>query len=275
MTPDGNPLNTEIRKWLKYHPLTQDSELDVHGIPPSLFDLACNDERLKQLNRQILSLPLQQQKVLLYLSRDIDPSLIIESMEYTSPELFWLDKALLVKEVDPTARQQDVLQVFSVNESLVEEVKSISDVMDQEEEKAKSKKYRKWALMSLPVILLLLYFVVYPILVKPDTTSLYDKYKSLYRIDLKSIDTLSYAGGSYYEALLLMDEENFVQSAKLFEEMIQADSAFRVSSRWFLALINLRNNDIESCKEQLNALKKEDAVFYKKVAENLYQKISR
>jgi hypothetical protein len=275
MTPDGNPLNTEIRKWLKYHPLTQDIELDVHGIPPSFFDLACSDDRLKQLNRQILSLPLQQQKLLDYLSRDIDPSLIIESMEYTSPELFWLDKALLVKEVDPTARQQDVLQVFAVNESLVEEVKSISDVMDQEEERAKSKKYRKWALMSLPVILLLLYFFVYPVLIKPDTTNLYDKYKSAYRVDLRSIDTLSYAGGSYYEALLLMDEENFAQSARLFEEMIQADSAFRVSSRWFLALINLHNNDIESCKEQLKAIQKEDAGFYKKVAENLYQKISR
>ena len=66
---------SEIRKWLYDNPLTENQELDVHGVPVSLFDLTDADDRLKQLNRQIKGLPLQQQKLLLYLSRDLDPAL--------------------------------------------------------------------------------------------------------------------------------------------------------------------------------------------------------
>ncbi|MCX6227440.1 MAG: hypothetical protein NTV01_22350, partial [Bacteroidia bacterium] len=130
MNTDSNPIRTEIRKWLGTHPLTEDQELNIHSVPVSIFDLTDNEDRLKQLNRQIKALPFQQQRLLLYLSRDIDPALIIESMEYSSPELFWLDKALLIKEVYPTARQQDVLLVFAVNESLLNEIYAVSDIMD-------------------------------------------------------------------------------------------------------------------------------------------------
>ncbi|MFA5816816.1 MAG: hypothetical protein WC865_14480 [Bacteroidales bacterium] len=263
----------EIRKWLDDNTLTENQELDVHGIPVSLFDLTDTDDRLKQLNRQIKGLPIQQQKLLLYLSRDIDPALIIESMEYSSPELFWLDKALLIKEFDPTARQQDVLQVFAVNESLLAEIYSVSDIMDLEAEKSKSHKYRNWSLIAAPVILLLVYLFIYPVLIKPDPVALYEKFKVTYRPDIASIDTTSYVGGSYYEALLLMDEGNFAESAKLFEEMIPGDSPFRVSSRWFLALINLRNGDRASCREQLKAIQNDDPAFYKQVAEKLSRKL--
>jgi hypothetical protein len=273
MTLDSNPLMAEIRKWLQSHPLTDDGSLDVHGVPVSLFDLTDTDERLKHLNRQIKGLPLQQQKLLLYLSRDIEPALIIESMEYPSPELFWLDKALLVKEVDPTARQQEVLQVFDVNQKLVDEIYRVSDIMDHEEEKSKSRKYRRWSLIAAPVILVLLVLVIYPLLIKPDTGALYDQFKSVYKVDLNSIDTTSYNGGSFYEAVLLMDQGDFAASAKLFEELIPTDSNYRATSRWFLALINLHNGDVESCQEQLKALRVDDPSFYKRVAEKLSGKL--
>lgn len=273
MILDSNPLMTEIRKWLQSHPLTDDSGLDVHEVPLAIFDLTDTDERLKHLNRQIKGLPLQQQKLLLYLSRDIEPALIIESMEYPSPELFWLDKALLVKEVDPTARQQEVLQVFEINQNLVDEIYAVSDIMENEVEKSKSRKYRRWSLIAAPVILALLVLVVYPVLFKPDTSALYDQFKSAYKVDLQSIDTTSYNGGSFYEAILLMDQGDFAASAKLFEELIPADSSYRVTSRWFLALINLHNGDLESCREQLKALRVDDQSFYKRVAEKLSGKI--
>lgn len=273
MTLDSKPLMAEIRKWLQSHPLTDDGGLDVHGVPVFLFDLTDADDRLKHLNRQIKGLPLQQQKLLLYLSRDIEPSLIIESMEYASPELFWLDKALLVKEVDPTARQQDVLLVFGINQQLVDEIYLVSDIMDREAEKTKNRKYRRWSLIAGPVILALLFFVVYPVLRKPETSALYDQFKSAYQVDLNSIDTTSYNGGSFYEAILLMDQGDFTASAKLFEELIPADSSYRVSSRWFLALINLHNGDVESCQEQLKALRVDDRSFYKRVAEKLAGKL--
>jgi len=273
MTSDSSALTAEMRKWLARHPLKEDQELDVHGVPVSVFDLTDTDIRLKQLNRQIKGLPMQQQKLLLYLSRDIDPALIIESMEYPSPELFWLDKALLIKEVDPTARQQDVLQVFAVNESLLEGICTVSDIMDREAKKSKSRTYRNWSLIAAPVILLLAVLFVYPLLIKPDPVALFEKFKDTYRPDTASIDTTSYTGGSYYEAILLMGEGRFPESAKLFEEMIPSDSTFRTSSRWFLALINLRNGDRESCMEQLKAIQTEDPAFYKRVAEKLLQKL--
>ncbi len=273
MTLKSGPLNTEIRRWLTYHPLTGSEDLDVHGVPVSVFDLTDTDPRLKILNRQIKSLPMQQQKLLLYLSRDIDPGLIIESMEYASPELFWLDKALLIKEVDPTARKQDVLQVFAVNESLVAQIYSVSDIMDHEAEKSKNRKYRKWSMVAIPVILGLVFLFVYPVVMKPDPVALYEKFKSAYRPDLTSIDTVDYAGGSYYEALLLLEEGSYPESAKLFGELIPGNNSFRVSSRWFLALINLRSGDKKSCKEQLKAIRSEDPAFYRKVAEKLDRKL--
>jgi hypothetical protein len=263
----------EIRKWLADHPLQEDQELDIHGVPASLFDRTDIDDRLKQLNRQIKGLPLQQQKLLHYLSRDLDPALIIESLEYRSPELFWLDKALLIKEVDPTARQQDVLQVFAVNKFLLDEIFSVSDIMDLEAEKSKNKTYRKWSLASVPLILLLLYIFVFPLLIRPDPVALYEKFKTAYRPDMASVDTVSYAGGSYYEAVLLMDEGNFTESAKLFEEMLSGNNSFRTGSRWFLALINLRSGDRKSCREQLKIIRKEDPEFYKKIAGKLGRKL--
>jgi len=55
--------------------------------------------------------------------------------------------------------------------------------------------------------------------------------------------------------------------------MISGDSPFRVSSRWFLALINLRNGDRASCREQLKAIQADDPSFYKQVAEKLFRKL--
>jgi hypothetical protein len=273
MTPEGGTLAAAIREWLAGHPLTEDQELDVHGVPVSLFDLTDTDDRLKQLNRQIRGLPLQQQKLLLYLSRNIDPALIIESMEYPSPELFWLDKALLIKVVDPTARQQDVKLVFAINESLLDEIYAVSDIMDLETEKTKNRKYRRWLLMASPVVLLLVLMFVYPLLTKPDPVRLYEKFRVAYRPDPAAIDTTAYEGGLYYEAMLQMDEGNYTESARLLEELISGESAYRSRSRWFLALINLRNGDRESCKEQLVAIRNDDPAFYKSVAVKLWQKL--
>lgn len=266
-------METEIRKWLANHPLTADYEVGIHDVPMSLFELTDSDDRLKQLNRQIKGLPLQQQKLLLYLSRDIDPALIIESMDYTSPELFWLDKALLVKEVDPTARQHDVLQVFAANEFLLKEIYEVSDKIDREAEKSKNRKYLKWSLVSVPVIVFLLYLFVYPVVMKPDPVALYEKFKSGFTPDLAKVDTTSYNGGSYYEAVTLLDEGRYADAAKLFEELITSESTFRTDSRWFIALINLRNGDKSSCKEQLKALQADDPAFYKKVAEKLFRQL--
>jgi hypothetical protein len=194
-------------------------------------------------------------------------------MEYTSPELFWLDKALLIKEIDPTARQQDVLQVFAENEKLLARIYTISDIMDIEAERARNHKYRNGALIASPLILLLLAIFIYPIVIKPNPVALYEKYKNNFSQDLASIDTLSYAGGAYYEAVLLMNEGNYNESGRLFEELIPSDSTFRVKSRWFLALINLRNGNRESCLEQLKAIQADDPSFYKKTAEKLFTKL--
>ncbi|MCX6226440.1 MAG: hypothetical protein NTV01_17105, partial [Bacteroidia bacterium] len=108
---------------------------------------------------------------------------------------------------------------------------------------------------------------------KPDPVAMYEKFKVSYRPDITAIDTTSYAGASYYEALLLMDEGNFTESTWLFEEMITVDTTFGVSPRWFLALINLRKGDKQSCMDQLEAIKNSDPAFYKQVAEKLYRKL--
>jgi hypothetical protein len=273
ISPDESPLTAAIRNWLELHPFGENQELDIDDLPAGLFDEACSDNRMKQLNRQIRGLPARQQKLLFYLSRDIDPALIMESMEYTSPELFWLDKALLVKEVDPGARKQDVLQVYNIYQKLLDEIYGVADQMDLEFEKSRNRKYRNWMLIAAPVILLMVFLFVYPLMVKPEPVALFEEFIGTYRPDMQAIDTLDYQGGAYYEALMLVEEKDFDQSAELFEEMIVAESPFRAGSRWFLALINLRKGDSRSCKEQLVALRAEDPVFYKKVAEKLRRRL--
>jgi hypothetical protein len=275
MSPGSKLLKDEIKQWLKDHPLDQNAELDVHGVPIPLFDLVADDHRLTQLNRQIKSLTLPQQKLLLYLSRDIEPALIIESMEYASPELFWLDKALLVKEVDPTARQQDVRQVFQITEQLLDEIFQVADELDQETEKKKNRKFRKWLVFSAPVVLLFAVLFLYPVLIKPDPVALYDSFKGAYRPDTDSVDTIGYAGAAYADALYLLEEGNFNEAAKLFAEVIPADSSLRTASRWFLALISIRNGDKPGCNEQLRIIRNDDPDFYRNVAEKLYRKVNR
>jgi len=260
---------SEIRKWLETHPLKDDQELDVYGVPDFLFDLTDNDDRLKLLNRQIKSLPLQQQKLLLYLARDIEPRLIIESMEYASPELFWLDKALLIKIVDSSARKNDVLLVFAANEFLLNEIHEVADSMEQEVAKTKKRKLQILTLIAVPIVLLFVGLFVLPEMNKPNPVALFEQFKSAYQPPWTSIDTTSFAGGNYYEAFMLLKEDHFTESARLFEETVVADAAFRTGSRWFLALINLQKGDLRSCRDQLRAIKSEDPAFYRSIAKGL------
>jgi len=123
------------------------------------------------------------------------------------------------------------------------------------------------------VIVFLLYLFVYPVVMKPNPVALFEKFKSGFTPNLASVDTTSYSGGSYYEAVTLLEEGNYPNAAKLFEELVTSDSTYRSGSRWFLALINLRNGDKSSCKEQLKALEADDPAFYKKVAEKLFRKL--
>jgi len=272
---DDRILTAIIREWLAAHPLAPDQELDVHEVPESFFEMASDDERLQQLNRQIRKLPLQQQKLLLYLSRDLDPAIIIESMEYSSPELFWLDKALLIKEVDPTARQQDVLQVFRINESLVEAIYEVADQIDQEADKAKNRTYRKWSLIAAPVVLLLAFLFLYPVLVRPDPVRMYESFAGAYRPDPATVDTITDAGIAWQEALIRIREEDFAGAVAWLEEGVGGESPYRTGSRWFLALISLRSGDRNGCREQLSAIRKEDPEFFGRIAAPLWRELQR
>ena len=273
MNQADSTLESEIRNWLVLNLVQENTGLEVYDVPESLFNRLIDEERLQQLNSQIRGLPLQQQKLLRYLSRDLDPAIIIESMEYASPELFWLDKALLVKEIDPSARQHDVLQVFAANEHLVDEIIRISDLMDREKEKAKSKKYRKWIVIAAPVVVLLSVLVLYPLLFKPDPVALFDRYSGSFLPDTAAVDTTSLSGAAYLEALILMEDGDYAESGRIFQELIPADTLYRIPSRWFLALIELRSGDFMSCKEQLTAIRSEEPDFFRKYAAGLFGKL--
>jgi hypothetical protein len=276
MNADDTLLIRAIRHWLSGHPLTDGSELDVHGVPEDVFDLAVEDDWLRQLNRQIRRLPAAQQRLLRYLSRDIDPALIIESMEYSSPELFWLDKALLVKEIDPSARQQDVLQVFDANESLVAEIIRVSDLMDEEGEKSHNRRFRKWSLIAAPVLLIILFTVIYPLLFKPDPVALYDRFINRYTPVSGNMDSLSLEGVTFYEGIDLLEEGSFSEAAGLFTQVIQSGGAHQPEARWFLALSQLRTNNRDACIAELKALRSESPVVWEKTgAASLLSKISR
>ncbi len=276
MYEDDAVLNNAVRQWLREHPLQDGTSPDVHVVPESLFELAESDERLQQLNQLIKSLPAPQQRLLRYLSMDIEPALIIESMEYSSPELFWLDKALLVKEVDPTARQQDVIRVFEVNESLVALIIRISDLMEEEDVKARNRRFRKGTLIAAPLVLALLYFVVYPMLFRPDPIALFDKYIGRYTTDTTDMDSLSFAGATYLEASALLEAGRYAESAGLFQQVIQADTLLQTDARWYLALCELRTGNTKGCAEQLRLLRSGDPVFFRRVGGNdLLSKISR
>jgi hypothetical protein len=273
MNSEASALMEKVRLWLSDHPLEANQDVDVHWVPAELFQMTDADDRLKALNHQIKGLPLKLQKLLLYLAKDTDPSLIIESLEYASPELFWLDKAVLVKEVDPKARQQDVLQVFEINARLLDRILETADEMDREAEKVRSRKIRRWSILAGPLLVLLLYLFVYPLVFRPSPTALFEKFRSAYRPDWSRIDTTAYEGSNYYDAVTLLDDGDFAEAAALFEELVPADSLYRIPARWFLALINLHSGDRQATLEQLKAIRFEDPDFYKKVAEELDRKL--
>lgn len=264
-----------IREWLQAHPLPAGEELSIYEVPETLFEAACSDNRLTELNRRIHSLSLNQQQLLHYLSRDIDTALIIESMNYASPELFWLDRATLVRELDTTARKQDVLQVFRINDQLVEAIYEVADQIDIEDNKVRDRKYRIGFLLAAPLVLLIAIVFLYPVLRSPDPAALYEKYSGAYRPDPAAVDTTASGGLAWQEALIRLGEEDFSGAADWLEEGITGEGPYRTGSRWFLALISLQQGNREGCRNQLDAIRREDPAFFTRYAAKLWKEVRR
>jgi len=241
-------------------------------------------EQILKTDRFIRSLPLEDQKLLVYHCRGLSQEIIRETIGYESPELYWIRLSGVVnglqKEMGrepepdiPPELKAVVRQVESIRDGLVKEILEVSDNIDRE---ARKKRNRTKALFSISGGLLLLlaaFWFIWPKWVRPDAAGLFDQYQSSLRIDTATIDTTRYDGNRFYEALDCFLSGELVPARALFMELVAEGTGYGVESRWFAALIDLRQENLESCREQLRLLKESDPVFFEAYGRKLLKKL--
>lgn len=77
----------------------------------------------------------------------------------------------------------------------------------------------------------------------------------------------------FFKGLTEMELNHPDQAARLFTQIIPQGGPIEAWSRWYLALIYLRQDNFTACRNQLAALKKIDDHPYKKEIDKLYHKL--
>jgi hypothetical protein len=284
MIADGRLHTSEIGKWLKENPLPEQEGLDAYGVPEELFLLHESTQLEKQADRFIRSLSTPDQKLLFYVSQNMSPELIREVLPFDSPEQYWIKKDYLLQSLqgyfgrtvssEPgTDLINAVIRVFRMREELAEMILTESDLMEKEEEKAKNKRRGRIYLISSPFVLLLALIFILPLLKKPDLLSLFDQYRTTYQTDTTAIDTTQYSGNRFYQAMEFFLTGELPQARVLLEELVSEGTEYQVTSRWYLALIHLKEGNSAACREQLMVLREEDPVFFRAYGRKLVRRL--
>lgn len=77
----------------------------------------------------------------------------------------------------------------------------------------------------------------------------------------------------FYKALFLLDAGEYMTAYAGFQSLIEFGGTYQSNARWYLALLDLKNNNYPSCRENLEKLRKAPGSTYRKKAVQLYRKI--
>ena len=87
-------------------------------------------------------------------------------------------------------------------------------------------------------------------------------------------DSLDVLTLQFYKANALLKLEQFEKAKSLFEQVIHQNQKWKEESHWYLALILLKLNDIESSLSQLKKLQETDSIFKSKEIKHLLDKLN-
>lgn len=95
---------------------------------------------------------------------------------------------------------------------------------------------------------------------------------------LAKADSLLYSqpentGLLFFNGLTAMELGQTDQSIRMFTQVIPRGGSYEMYSRWYLALIYLRQENFAACRDQLSTLKKINGRPYEKQIDKLYRKL--
>jgi|GEM_PF-1195192 len=256
----------KIIEWLKAHHLDEQSGLDELTIPPGLLLLIPTDPEDRETAEIIDGLTETDRKILNYLSKGLPDEVIVESLESESPEGYWIRKEQILKLVDPKG---PAARIFAGRRKWAERILELADELDREAEKIRNRKRMRISVILSPFFLVACYFIFWPLLVRPDTAALFDKYRESVSVDTTIIDTTNYNGSRWYDAMVEFYSDDPATSQPLLQELIDEGTEYLPKARWFLSLTYLRQGDIRECRSQLSVIKEEDPEFYQTIPRRL------
>ncbi|MHA1974382.1 MAG: hypothetical protein ACTSW1_15395, partial [Candidatus Hodarchaeales archaeon] len=77
----------------------------------------------------------------------------------------------------------------------------------------------------------------------------------------------------FYKALFLLDAEEYRSAYDGFQSLIDLGGTYQWHARWYMALLNIINDNYPGCREHLRILRKAPDSLYRKKASLLCRKI--
>jgi hypothetical protein len=250
-----------IIEWLKAHPLDDQSALDELTIPSGLLELIPVAPEDRALAGFIDNLSDEDRKLLNFLLRELPAEAIIESMDFESPEEFWIRKRRLEEEL-ANRPMSGVARIFLERRQWADRILEMADALDREADKSRNRKRLRISLLLSPVFLAACYFLFWPLLVKPDPATLFEKYREKVQVDTTQIDTTNYNGSRWYDAMVVFYSDDPLASQSLLLDLVDEGTEYLTQARWFLGLTYLRQGNLKDYRSQLSILKEEDPEFY-------------
>jgi hypothetical protein len=272
----GNGVEeARIIGWLKAHPLDENATLDEFSIPEEIWRQVPLEPYEAELSGLIDGLSPDDQKLLCYLARSLPADAIIESMEFASPEEFWVRKSAVEEKLEgwQAGWPGTVAGIFEKRRVWAEKILELADVVDRENEKTRNRKRLKVSLFLSPFFLAACFLIFWPMLVKPDPAVLFERFRNAVPVDTALIDTTNYNGARWYQAMSDFYSDDPITSQILLQELIDEGTEYLTPARWFLSLTFLRRGNFRECRTQLELLKDEDPSFDKKTIRLLYKQL--
>ncbi len=238
-------------------PVSPDEYVDIYDVPSVVFNLAEENENLKDINQRIKLLKPEFRKLLHFIVQGHEPKIISESMGYKDDTAFWMKKTeclvqYIGNENDLTDKQRaDILFVFEKNSKIRDNFLFNMDVMNKQNKKKSNR--NKWVITLLIAVLVpsIFFFFAYPRLIQKDFQTLFDY------------------GVGRSEFVMTID------STQLLDDMIFEVEEYSPDFYWLLSLKSLQNSDTESCRDNLKALKGTDFLMFKEKGRYIYQRLKK
>ena len=263
---------TPIEQWLSEHPLDPDKSLDSWELPEEIIRSEVSEDRLLQADRFLRTLSREDQELLVYSCKGLDPALILESLPGLSAGEYWDRRNHLCDLLGPVT-PDSIVEIHQIREQLAVRVIETGEAMERAKEAERNRRRTRWFLGLSPVFLAAVLFGILPVLLKPSPSELFNRYRSLLPADTLQPDTVSYDGLRWYEAQVSYYSGNPSDAVPLLEELLTEGTDRINAARWMLAMSYLQAGDRSRCREQLKLIRESDPDFFSRYGRDVIRKL--